>query len=163
MTVKKNEKKILDFIREGRNTLADFTDNLGISAAEVNKIAEEMENNGYIVKEDYTGISSFNFLLTDKGVEELSQLSEEEKDLLTTEGINMNQFKVLTHLLGKEDIVAATVAQELEIPPMELISDLCYLVNKGLIRESGLLRRKIEILPKGSELVERRRAKIHSL
>ncbi len=159
MSLKKNEKKILDYIREGRNTLADFTDNLNISAPEANRIAEELEINGYIVREEYTGIRSFNYLLTDKGVSELTDLSEQEKDLLTTESINMNQYKILDYVKDKHGVIAATIAEALEIPPMELISDLCFLVNKEFVKETGLLRRKITINAKGLGLLERREAK----
>ena len=153
MNLNKNEKKILSYIREGRNTLADFTDNLGISAPQANNIAENLENQDFIIKESYTGIKRYNFLLTDKGAKELTQLSEIEKELLTKESINLNQYKILKYTSVNPNAIAGVIAEKLNIPAMELISDLRYLVDKGLMKESGILRRKVSVFPKGVEIV----------
>lgn len=155
MALSKNEKKVLDYIREGRNTLADFTDNLGISAPQANDMLENLEMQGYVVKEDYNGIKRFNFLLTDKGVQELSELSEEERELLTKESINLNQFKILKYTADRPNSMAADIAKDLDIPAMELISDLRYLVDKGLLNEAGTLRRKVSLSANGAELLKR--------
>src|SRR6056297_2916524 len=148
MELNKNEKKILGYIREGRNTLADFTDNLGVSAPEANNIAEKLEKEGFIVKEAYSGNKRYNFLLTDEGVEQLSDLTDDEKELLSNEGINMSQLKILKHTKANPDLIAAQIAEKIDIPAMELISDLRYLVDRGMLKEKGVLRRKVEILPK---------------
>ncbi|MDW7669205.1 MAG: hypothetical protein SCJ93_10305 [Bacillota bacterium] len=153
MNLNKNEKRILGYIREGRNTLADFTDNLGVSAPEANNIAEKLEKDGFIVKKSYTGQERFNFLLTDEGVEKLSDLTEDEKELLSNEGINMSQLKILKHTKENPNIIAAQIAEKIDIPAMELISDLRYLVDRGMLKEKGILRRKVEILPKGEEVI----------
>lgn len=155
MNLTKNEKNMLRYIREGRNTLADFTDNLGISAPEANNLAEKLESQNLIVKQSYTGIQRYNFLLTDKGAEELPQLSEVETELLTKEGININQYRILRYTVNHPQVMAAIIAKELKIPAMELISDLRYLVDKGMMKESGVLRRKVSVFPEAKTIVDR--------
>jgi DNA-binding MarR family transcriptional regulator len=154
MALNDNQIKILNLIREGKNTLADFTDCLGIGAPEANRISEDMEIKGYIVKEGYTGIKRFNFLLTDKGIEQLPQQSEKDVELLTKFSINYTQYKILEFLKDRsEGALSKEIVDNLDIKSAELISDLRYLVDRGLLYEKGILRRRIFLSPKGQELI----------
>lgn len=153
MTLGRNEKRILNFIREGRNSLADFTDNLGIPAPVANRIAEQMEQEGYIVRASYKGIARFNWLLTDKGVAELDPLSSYEIRLLNEYGINMNQYKILTYAKTHPKAMAGEICEKMNLNAREMISDLCYLVDHKLLNEVGIIRRKVTITDKGAAII----------
>jgi len=151
--LRRNEKKILNFIREGRNSLADFTDNLGIPAPVVNNIAEQLEQDGYIVRVRYTGIARFNWLLTDKGVAELDPLNADEICLLNC-GINMNQCKILTYAKTHPKALASEICEKMNLSRKEMTSDLCYLVDHKLLIEVGIIRRKVSISEKGEGIIK---------
>lgn len=154
MTLNRNEQKILNFIREGRNSLADFTDNLGMPAPIVNKIAEQMEQQNYIVRASLRGISRFNWLLTDKGVAELDPLNAEETLLLNRGGINMNQYKILLYASAHPKVQAGEICDKMKLNRNEMVSDLCYLVDRKLLKDVGIIRRKVMIESKGKETLK---------
>ncbi len=148
------EKKILNFIREGRNTLVDFSDNLGITAPIANNIAEQLEQDGYIVRVEYKGINRFNWLLTDMGAAELDPLNADEIRLLNEGGINMSQYKILTYVKTHPKVIAGEICEKMKLNKNEMISDLCYLIGRKLLTESGIIRRKVTITEKGIETME---------
>lgn len=150
MSLSVNEKKILGYIREGRNSNADFTDNLGISAPNANLICEGLEQEGYIVRQTINKITRFNWLLTDKGVAELEPLSAEEQQLLDEGGINMQQYKILAYTVNHANVQAGEIVRD--VPGMltqEMVSNLTYLVDNGYLVEGGTIRRKVTITDKG--------------
>lgn len=148
------EKRILNYIREGRNSLADFTDNLGIPAPVANRIAEQMEQDGFIVRASSKGIARFNWLLTDKGVAELDPLTAYEIRLLNEYGINMNQYKILTYAKAHPKALAGEICEKMNLNGREMTSDLCYLVDHKLLNEVGIIRRKVIIADKGAEIIK---------
>jgi SSS family solute:Na+ symporter len=155
MTLNSHEKKILNFIREGRNSLADFTDNLGLPAPVVNKMAEQMEQQGYVVRASLTGISRFNWFLTDQGVAELDPLNADEIRLLSEGGINMNQYKILVYAKAHPKAKAGEICDKMRLNRNEMVSDLCYLVDRRLLKEVGIIRRKVMIASKGEETIKK--------
>ena len=154
MSLNANEKKILGYIRDGRNTTACFTDNLGIPAPVANNIAEGLEQAGYIRRVAYLGINRFNWLLTDKGVAELPPLDADESRLLTEAGINMSQYKILTYVESHPNALAGEICQNMKLDPNEMVSNLSFLVDSLLLTEGGLIRRKVSITNKGSQVVK---------
>lgn len=154
ITLNRNEKKILNFIREGRNSLVDFTDNLGLPAPIVNKIAEQMEQQDYIVRASLKGISRFNWLLTDKGVAELDPLNAEETLLLNQGGINMNQYKILVYARAHPKALVGEICDKMKLNRNEMVSDLCYLVDRKLLKDVGIIRRKVIIESKGQDTLK---------
>lgn len=154
MSLNDNEKRILGYIRDGRNTTACFTDNLGIPAPVANNIAEGLEQNGYIRRVAYLGINRFNWLLTDKGVAELPPLSADEARLLTEAGINLSQYKILTYVNSHPMALAGEICQNMQLDPNEMVSNLSFLVDTKLLTEGGLIRRKVAITDKGTQVVK---------
>lgn len=155
MSLSVNEKKILDYIRQGRNTLADFTDNLMIPAPKANILAEQLEQSGYIVRAGYVGAERFNWLLTDKGVDELDPLPENDFKLINEAGINMNQLKILTYTKDNPNVLAGQICDNMGLCGNEMVSDLCFLVDHSFLNEGGLIRRKFTITEKGSEIAKK--------
>ena len=155
MSLNVNEKKILGYIRDGRNTTACFTDNLGIPAPVANQIAENLEQNGYVRRVAYLGINRFNWLLTDKGVAELEPLSADESRLLTEAGINMSQYKILTYASNHPQALAGEICSNMNLDPNEMVSNLSFLVDRKLLIEGGLIRRKVSITEKGSQVLRK--------
>lgn len=160
MSLNAQQKKILDYIRQGRNSLADFTDNLSIPAPKVNLIAEDLEQKGYIVRKSLTGLERFNWLLTDKGVEELDPLPEAEMILLNEAGVNMNQFKILTYAKEHPDALAGEICANMKLNGNEMISDLCFLVDHKFLTEGGMIRRKVSLTDKGAEVLKKLSSKV---
>ena len=154
MSISEPKKKILGYIRDGRNTLAAFTDNLGLPAPRVNQMAEELEQEGYVVHKGFIGIERFNWLLTDKGAAELDPLSEEESKLLEA-GINLNQFRILSYTVQHPGALAGEICDKVKIPGGEMVSNLSYLVDNGYVTDSGLIRRRNSVTDKGAEVVKK--------
>lgn len=154
MSLNDNEKRILGYIRDGRNTTACFTDNLGIPAPVANNIAEGLEQAGYIRRVAYLGINRFNWLLTDKGVAELPPLDADEARLLTEAGINLSQYKILTYVSSHPNALAGEICQNMQLDPNEMVSNLSFLVDTKLLTEGGLIRRKVAITDKGTQVVK---------
>lgn len=149
------ELKILGFIREGRNCLADFADILMVSSPEANHIAEKLELEGYVVREAYVGIGQFNWLLTDKGAGELSPLSAEEKMLLEETGITLNQYKILVYADAHPKSLVGQICKDAELPGNEMVPDLCFLVDHGFLLDGGLARRNVSTTEKGATVVKK--------
>ncbi len=154
MNIGWREKNILNFIREGRNSLVDFSDNLGITAPHANNIAEQLEQDGYIVRVGYKGINRFNWLLTDKGVSELDPLNADEIRLLNEGGINMGQYKILIYVNTHPKVLAGEICEKMNLNRNEMISDLCFLIDRKLLTEGGIIRRKVTITEKGIETIK---------
>ena len=150
MSLSANEKKILDLIREGRNSNADFTDSIGISAPAANLLCEGMEQAGYVTRMSWNGIERFNWLLTDKGVAELEPLSKEEEHLLLEGGINMEQYKILAYCTKHDKVQGGELVRDIKSDAKQLVSNLCYLVDHGYLSEGGLVRRHVSITSKGT-------------
>ena len=155
MSLGVNEKKILGYIRDGRNSVACFADNLGIPAPVANEICEELEQNGYVCRVAYLGINRFSWLLTDKGVAELPELDPVESRLLTEGGINISQYKILAYSNENPQALAGEICNKMELNPNEMVSNLSFLVDSGLLNESGLIRRKVSITAAGVEMVKK--------
>lgn len=152
MSLKRYEIEILNYIREGRNSLADFTDNLGIPAPIANKIAEKLEQETYIVRASYIGIERFNWLLTDKGVSQLDPLSEYEMRLLKEGCINITQYKILTYVGENPKSLVNDICEKMKINRNDIIPNLCYLVDHKLLYEVGIIRWKVSITERGEKI-----------
>lgn len=148
------ELKILSYIREGKCNLVDFADSMSISAPAANNIAEKLEQEGYIVRKSYTGIDSFTYLLTDKGVNELPELSAEEAKYIEA-GICKNQYIILAYLAGVEKVVPGQIVKEADLNGPEIVADVSHLVEKGLVADSGQIRRYISITEAGRNLLKK--------
>ena len=149
MSLSSNEKRILELIREGRNSNADFTDSIGISAPNANLLCEGMEQEGYITRKSWNGIERFNWLLTDKGAAELEPLSAEAERLLLEGGINMEQYKILAYCTKHAKVQGGELVRDIKSDAKNLVSNLCYLVDNGYLSEGGLIRRQVTITDKG--------------
>lgn len=147
--------KILEYIRDGRNTTASFSDNLAIPAPIANRYAEELEQEGYVRRVSYYGITRFNWLLTDKGVSVLTPLSPDESRLLTEAGINMNQYKILSYVNNNPASLVDDISDKKGLDPREMVSNLSLLVDKKLLNEIGLIRRRLTITDSGRQVVEK--------
>ncbi len=154
MSLRRHEKEILNYIREGRNALVDFTDNLGIPAPVANKIAEKLEQEGYIVRASYKGIARFNWFLTDKGVAELDPLNANEIRLLKEGGININQYKILAYVRTHPKVLVEEICEKTRLNRNEIISNFCYLVDHKLLNEVGIIRWKVIISERGEKTVK---------
>lgn len=153
--MKDQELKILAYIREGKCNLVDFADCLRISAPAANYIMEDLEQNGYVVRRSYTGINSFTYDLTDKGVAELPALSDKDAALVK-EGISAEQCKMLAYLAkATEPTLTGKVVKEAGLSTAEFVSNVTHLVDAGLVADSGIIRRRISITEKGKALVKK--------
>ena len=160
MSLSANEKKILGYIREGRNSNADFTDNLGISAPNANLLCEGMEQEGYITRVSLKGINRFNWYLTDKGVAELDPLAGDAALVLEEGGINLAQFKILSYAKDHPQVQAGEIVREMKLDGKEMVSDLCFLVDHAYLKEGGLIRRNVTITDKGLATVKKFEGKV---
>ena len=154
MNLRRSEKEILNCIREGRNALVDFTENLGVPAPAANRIAEKLEQEGYLVRASYKGIARFNWFLTDKGVAELDPLSANEIRLLKEGGININQYKILAYVRTHPKAMVEEIAKKTRLNRNEIISNFCYLVDHRLLNEVGIIRWKVMISERGEKTVK---------
>ena len=154
MSLSEQKKKILGYIREGRNTNAAFADILGISSPQANLFAEELEQEGYVVRKSYIGIERFNWLLTDNGVKQLDPLSENESKLIEA-GINLNQLKIIAYASQHPGAIAGQICDYLKIPGGEMVTNLCHLVDNGFVVDSGIIRRKTTVTEKGQAILEK--------
>ncbi len=153
--MKDQELKILAYIREGKCNLVDFADCLHISAPAANYILEDLEKNGYVVRRSYTGINSFSYDLTDKGVAELPALNEKEAALINA-GISAEQYKMLAYLAkATEPTLTGKVVKEAGLNTAEFVSNVTHLVSAGMVADSGIIRRRISITEKGKAVVKK--------
>jgi len=50
--------------------------------------------------------------------------------------------------------MAGEICEKMNLNPREMISDLCYLVDHKLLKEVGIIRRKVIITEKGAAVIE---------
>ena len=76
--------------------------------------------------------------------------------VLVKEGICEEQYKILEYLAKTgERVVPGKVVKEADLNARESISNVSHLVGKGLIKDTGLIRRYIIITDKGRELLKK--------
>jgi len=66
----------------------------------------------------------------------------------------MAQFKVLTYLSKTASGLAGEICKAMDLDPQEIVSNLSTLVDQRYINESGLIRRKLSITDKGTEIMK---------
>lgn len=144
---------ILECIREGRPTLADFVDCTGRDAADVMAVTGSMQEEGLIRSLSDRGIGSLTYELTRKGEGLLPPLDESGRKLLSGYGLGSADLTILKTVAVKGEMLQDEIARQLKLPNDETISRLTHLVEKGYLLDRGLFRRILRISEKGRKVV----------
>lgn len=150
------ELSILKATKIGANRFADFIDSLQLDGVPVNKIVESLEQNGYIYRQGSTGANFYCFSLTDKGIRAVEKRSEESEKHLMELGLNFPVVKVLKALKAEPvPVTTEQLALRVGYNSLEVVPILSAISRRGLIKDSGILRKRVALSQAGTELLEK--------
>jgi Na+/proline symporter len=152
----KNHLKILDAVRKGTRTLSNIVDTLALDGGKVHRLVEELEINGYLKREGYTGFKLFNVSLTKKGkevIDKLSPLSDDEKELVEKLGIGKKTLEILSVLKQNPRASTLEISDRSKIDPVNYIAHAELLESRGWIKRSGILRQIVIVTDEGNRIL----------
>jgi len=150
------ERKVLEIIRKGYNTMAEINDMLKIDCYISKEYIAKLEYYNYINRFGNGGKNYYTFNISEKGLKALPPLSEKEKSLLT-DNIDETGIKVLLYVQENPNIVADELTNVTGMEVLASSNVIASLIRRGYLKEGGLWKRKVEISDGGSKLLEKYR------
>jgi SSS family solute:Na+ symporter len=145
-----HDKKVLSFIRDGYNTMAEVTDLLSVDSSVSNDIIEKLDRARYIQRMKLAGSNFYTFRLTEKGRQAVPV--EDDVKKLAGDGLNMTKLRVLNEIVMNPEAVLK-VPEKLGMGALEFSTVIASLVRGGYCKESGLWRRMLSVTEKGGSMV----------
>lgn len=147
--------RILKYIQDGHDIMSELFDLTSWPGEKVNHVIEKLDENRFIERAGLTGAKFWSFSLTEKGTKQLTQLNEQEKSL-RQRGLCAYDIETLRVVYAKGKsiatvLIASTVSGK--DAQLQMAGSVVKLIRRGYLKESGFLKRIIEITPKGKSML----------
>lgn len=152
-----DDKRILHYIQQGHDIMAELFDLSGWKGERINECIEKLDENRYIERDALHGAGFWSFRITAKGTAALPPLAPEDARMSEL-GLCKRDLDML-HICRKAgkgratEIIAGTKAEE--SMQINYAGSVVKLIRRGYMKESGFLKRIIELSPEGETLIER--------
>ncbi len=155
MVISSEEKRVLRYIQEGHNIMCELFDLTGWPGEKIGRVVEKLDENRYIERYALQGLDFWSFKLTPKGAATLPPLSTDDQALyqfgLCTRDIRMLEIvKKVGKTRATQLIADATSNPEERV---DMAGSVVKLLRLGYLKESGFLKRIIEISPNGEKML----------
>lgn len=153
VTLNDKDLKVLECIFKGYETMAELSDILGEDVAVIKENVEKLDRGGYIERDSLVGSGFYSFKATRAGIEQLTHLSEEEKNLAEN---NLSHESLRVLRIAKEDPnkLPELVKSE-EFSSLKLSVVLAKLIRHGYLLEKGFWKRIIEVSDAGTTILNK--------
>jgi SSS family solute:Na+ symporter len=148
------DNKILNSIRKGYAVMGELTDILGIDSGLTSDRLKKLEANGIIKRDSTAGSGYYLFSITEKGEEYLPQLSKKEK-LLYNDYIDSDSLAIIDYVNNTTKVNASDLLKTVNMETQAISTIIASLVRRGFLKESGLIKRNIDISSKGKEMLNK--------
>lgn len=155
--ITEEDKRILDYIREGHDVMSELFDMTNWPGEKLGRVVEKLDENRYIERLALQGLNFWSFRLTEKGDAVLPPLSAENAALRKF-GLCKRDIDILSIVNTKGKSRATQLIADMTSDRMEQIDfagSVVKLLRFGYLKESGFLKRIIEINPKGEEMLRK--------
>lgn len=157
ITLTQDEKIILNYIQEGHDIMSELFDLTGWNGERINACIERMDENRYIERASLHGAGFWSFSMTAMGQDALPPLEGQAAELAKI-GLCPRDLEVLQICknAGKAratEIIANTKADT--HTQVNYAGSVVKLIRRGYLKESGFLKRIIEINSSGEQMLEK--------
>ena len=146
--------KILEKIRSGFTTMAELMDYTMWGGDKANTVIEELDQEGYILRSGLSGADFWEFHITQKGIDALPPLSEEDEKLAHY-GLCSYDLTVLkavqSETKGQTKTILSKHFDQDEALPASL--SVAKLVRRGYLKNSGFFQQVIELSDSGKKML----------
>lgn len=147
------DRKVLDVLRFGHESMAEITDALQVDSRVSNASIEKLDRGGYVKRRALWGANFYTFEITDKAMALLPQLSDQQAKM-AQDGLKPLYLKVL-RLSGTSPEELPQLAREEGLPSLVVTSIISHLVRKGYLTEKGIWRRLVVTTAKGKIILKK--------
>lgn len=147
------DRKVLDVLRFGHESMAEITDALQVDSRVSNASIEKLDRGGYVKRRALWGANFYTFEITDKAMALLPQLSDQQAKM-AQDGLKPLYLKVL-RLSGTSPEELPQLAREEGLPSLVVASIISHLVRKGYLTEKGIWRRLVVTTAKGKIILKK--------
>lgn len=156
MALTNDELMVLEKIRSGYTQMAEIMDFTMWGGERTNKVIESLDKGGYILRTGLNGARFWEFLITQKGIDCLPPLSDEDEKLAHY-GLCSFDVKVLEAVQSEKkgktgDILSKHFDKEKD--GLEAALSVSKMVRRGYLNDSGFFQQKIELSDKGKEILK---------
>ncbi|WP_404328358.1 sodium:solute symporter [Mesobacillus maritimus] len=148
------EKLVIMYIHLGYNTMAEISDLLGVDSSISNQLIESLDIKQLIQRKSYVGSGFYTFTLTERGLL-LVELTEKEQEL-AEDGISIDDLVFLKQLEHGQGALNRYL-KEKDFDSLKASVILAKLIRQHYLKESGIIRRKVEITLSGRDLCQKHR------
>lgn len=147
-----DDKKVLGFIRDGYNTMAEITDLLKVDSSVSNGIVEKLDEARYISRMGLARSAFYTFEITDKGRDAVP-VAENLKEL-AADGLDMAKLNALNEISRAPGEILAIPAK-IGMSSLEFSTVIASLVRAGHLKEGGLWKRTLSVTDSGVDMLEK--------
>lgn len=150
------DRRILRYIQEGHDVMCELFDMTAWPGEKLGKVVEKLDENRFIERLALQGLDFWSFKLTPKGAAVLPTPSAEDKALeeygLCKRDIDMlNIVKKAGKSRATQLIANISGLREEQV---DYAGSVVKLLRKGYLKESGFLKRLIEINEQGEKMLQ---------
>lgn len=147
-----DDKKVLGFIRDGYNTMAEVTDLLKVDSSVSNSIIEKLDRARYIKRKGLARSSFYTFELPEKGLSAVPV--EDNLKGLAGDGMDMAKLNALNEILRAPAEILA-IPEKLSMSSLEFSTVIASMVRGGYLTEGGLWKRTLAVTEKGEIMLKK--------
>jgi len=145
-TLSQKETDILVSMALGFETYGDICDAIQVDVEEISDVIENLEINGYIKRQSYTGEGYFKLTMLDKGFSSIEEkVNKEELALVKNHKVNRLALKILKLIKENDNCTLSYIIQKMHVDATTLTPYIEMLEMNNLISVKGWIYRKLSI------------------